>query len=93
MHLELQSIQHVELHLQNFGPAELVFAHLKQVLKLGRVDLFILSGNQERSDAQNVQLRLFYLLQTQVPVYQENSHIQCFWHQTELAMYIDDPLD
>lgn len=91
--MELQDLQHVELHFEDLSSCELVFGNLKQVLQVGWVDLLVLGSDQDGSDTQDVQLRLFYLLQGQEAVNEEHRHVESLGVQAELAVDVDNPLD
>lgn len=60
--IELKSLQDLLFHLQYFWLLELVLRNSEQVFELGRVDLLVLGRDQERGDAQDVQLALLDLL-------------------------------
>ena len=44
--LKLEHAENVNLHLEHFGPRELVFTHLKQIFEVRRVNFFVLCGDE-----------------------------------------------
>lgn len=79
--------------MEDFATGELVFRHAQEVLKLGRIDLFILCRDKEGGDTEDMELVLTDLLKREEAINQENGYVEGLRDESELAMNIDDPLN
>ena len=90
--VKLEGLQDLALHVQHLRAGELVLTHLEELLEIWRVDLLVLGRDEQRSDAEDVELGLEDLLLAQEAVNAPHCHIQGLRGEAELAMHIDDPL-
>ena len=90
---ELKLGQHFVFHCDNVAASKLVLGDAEQFLQRRRVDLLVFSSDQDRSQAEDVQLTLLNLLDREVSVDDEDSQVEGLGHQAELTVDIDDPLN
>ena len=80
-------------HGDDLGVGELVVAHLDDFVELGEEDLLVLLRDEQRCDANNVQLALSHFLFCEVAVEDKDCDVQCLRHEVEATMNVDDPLN
>jgi len=71
----------------------LALSYFDEVLDRRRVDLLILSGNQQASDSQQVVLLLSNLVVRQVPIHEVDCDVQGFRPESVLLVNFEEPVN
>jgi hypothetical protein len=89
---EIKRCQNFFLHGKHLIFGEFILRDSEKLPDLWWVDFFIFGGNQNSRNTKQMKLAFLDFDLAQILVNNKSSNIKTFWLQSELPVYVDDPL-
>jgi hypothetical protein len=91
--VELERVEHVLLHGQDFVTRVGVVGDVDEVVHFGGPNLLVLGCQEHGGHAHQLQVLPGHALHAQVPVDEVGCQEQRLWHQLELQVHLNEPVD
>lgn len=91
--VEVQGKEYFLLGIQDLLACILALGDVHEVLEQRRVDLFVLSHNEEGCDGDQLDFSLGDLVETEIPIDDVDGQEEGLWEQFEVVVDFDEPVD